>query len=567
MKNKILLFALFLSISIYGQERYEPEILILAPFSVKYEKDFKEEISKINEKLKEYNNSLESTEYLNSPEFKNQPENIQRMVAAEIEYSKRSNFYNNTSLIAEQFLAYIFFEKFPNLLIELSNKKSNGTREDLEQLAKKKNLQYVLNFPSIRSFKKEGQSYTEVEFQLFDHKQDSILLQEKFIGNSTNPGFEFACEDQSVSCTLNNALSQGLNEILYIIASNSPSLKREKELSLLRYKELLYKHYQIGSKNDFTKEIITNSALRIDSDLYQTLINSDSTKFVAFYIKQGSKQNLKSLNDHNDDNNVTILTDKSLSDKEIFDIPQTYAFIIKGVKFENHWYLDKSNATYFEATNMDSAKKQYFNNLQNWNFFKENSTTFNKDFWNTKLFEKVPDLKKDPEWDEYGDNIWKTEEINNRDYIGLYEIVADNMIEDLEAENDSYEERAKKILQTKYDSLESSDSKNYTKISKHSLIFPKDKEYSLNPVLIEEENGKKTIRYFLLLNNSNAIYEWVYFVPKEVDTNYYGDKVVEQISSLTDWNFSVYNLNDENFWKEYVFKKENEKYIYLRKVN
>jgi hypothetical protein len=39
---------------------------------------------------------------------------------------------------------------------------------------------------------------------------------------------------------------------------------------------------------------------------------------------------------------------------------------------------------------------QFLNNLQYWNFFKDDSVTFNADFWETGLFKKVKDLRKDP---------------------------------------------------------------------------------------------------------------------------------------------------------------------------
>ena len=140
------------------------------------------------------------------------------------------------------------------------------------------------------------------------------------------------------------------------------------------------------------------------------------------------------------------------------------------------------------------------------------------------------------------------------------------MIKNLKEKNDSYEKKTKEIFQKKYDSLEAGNSSKYTKISKHSLVFPKDRKYALNPVLIENAQGEKTIHYFLLTNNSKNFYEWTYFISKKVDDRYYGDDVVEQISGLTDWNFSVYNLNDSKFWENYVFKKENKEYSYLREI-
>ena len=81
----------------------------------------------------------------------------------------------------------------------------------------------------------------------------------------------------------------------------------------------------------------------------------------------------------------------------------------------------------FQLPKLVRKQLQFLNNLQDWNFFKIDSTTFNPDFWETNLFNKIKDIRKDPEWNKYGKTIWKTEEEENRNYIGLYEIVADQL--------------------------------------------------------------------------------------------------------------------------------------------
>jgi hypothetical protein len=42
------------------------------------------------------------------------------------------------------------------------------------------------------------------------------------------------------------------------------------------------------------------------------------------------------------------------------------------------------------------------------------------------LFEKITDKRKDPNWEKYKD-MWGDEERENRAYIGLYELVADQL--------------------------------------------------------------------------------------------------------------------------------------------
>jgi len=236
------------------------------------------------------------------------------------------------------------------------------------------------------------------------------------------------------------------------------------------------------------------------------------------------------------------------------------------LKYKDKWYYEKSNVTYFEAKTLTDGQQKFFNNLQRWNFFKENSTEFSPDFWETKLFKRVPDLSQDPDWEKYGESIWKTDEINNRPYIGLYEMVADKMRKDLEMENSAFNKTKEELFAQFYLKLKSKNSETYYKISEHSLIYPADKSIVINPTLITNKEGRKTIHYFVILGNPNSVFEWTYFEPKIVTDNLYGSEVVEQISSLTEWNFSVDNLNDTEFWNKYVLLKSGDTYKYLTEV-
>lgn len=423
-----ILFFLTISTS-FGQANYEPQILILSPNDIKYDKAFDKEIADYNILIKKNNKFAEQEKSLKSKEFSTQPPNIKRMMKSEVAYSKKIDFVKQASFISEQFLAYRFFEKFPNLLIELKDIKTKGSIEDFKQLSEQTNLQYVLNFPSISFYKENGVSYAKLAVQLYNYSTNSLLIDTSYIGDWYNPGFEFACSDSSLSCTINNSLAQALDNVVYNIAANSPTLKKERELSKARLEIIRTDYYNKPLAKSFISNVISPKDSNINlSNLYQTIINEDSSKFVAFFIDKVSKQNLKQLNENKNDKNVKIIADKSIKDTGYLDnIPQTYAYIVKAVKYKGKWYYEKSNATYFEPQDNEGGRLQFLNNLQTWNFFRESSTTFNPDFWETSLFEKIKDLRKDPDWDKYGSTIWKTEEEENRNYIGLYEIVVDQL--------------------------------------------------------------------------------------------------------------------------------------------
>lgn len=568
MKHLMTILLLLTLTTIFGQAVYEPQILILAPNVTKYEKAFEKEVKNYNKEIKKNTNTSEQIQVLNSPDFKKQPENIQTIAKSEIEFSKDLDFFKQASFISEQFLAYRFFEKFPNLLIKLKDAKSNGTLDDLKIQSEKEKLQYVLNFASIELYKEGKVSCAKITVQLYDNISKSILLDKHYIGDWSNPGFEFACEDKTINCTLHNALSQALEEVIYTIASNSPTLKKERQLQQERFDVLMNSYFNQPFDKQSVKNIISPSDSNINSDIvYQALFSTDKNKFVAFFLEQVATQDFKTLKDNEKDKNVNIISSKDIKDEGFLDeIPKTYGYIVKGLKYKDKWYYEKCNVTYFEPKTLNDGQQKFFNNLQQWNFFKDNSTEFSPDFWDAKLFKKVPDLRQDPEWEKYGATIWKADELNNRPYIGLYEMVADNMRKELATQNAEFERAKKEQLTQFYNGLKSSKPDSYQKISEHSLIYPSDKSIVLNPTLITNKEGKKAIHYFVMLSHQNRVFEWNYFEPKIIADHLYGSQVVEQISTLTDWNFSVDNLNDMEFWNKYVLLKSGDSYKYLNEV-
>ena len=565
------LITLLVSILTFGQEKLEPTILILSPNRTEYEKSFKKEINDYNNSLVKNQNNSETESYLNSDDFLSQPENIREMIKSEIEFAKNVDFFKNASSISEQFLAYRLFEKFPNLLIILKDQKSDSSLRDLKSQTENDKFQYVLNFSKIELYEKDNIGYAKIKIQLFDGISNSIILDESYIGDWNNPGFEFACTNQSINCTINNALSKALNDIVYTIAINSPKLKKEKQLSQERLNLLSNEYLNQDFDEQFLKTIINDN----NDKPFQLLLNNDKTKFVAFFIEQVSSQNFKDLTENKKDKNVKIISPNDIKDKEYLEeIPRTYAYIIKAVKYNEKWYYEKSNVTYFQANSIKEGEEQYFNNLQQWNFFKENSTELNTNFWETSLFEKVTDLKKDPDWDKYGESIWKTDEVNNRNYIGLYEIVADSLRKEKQSKrkekqskNTSFEEQLNEnVFKPNYEVLKKNNPNNYSKLSVHSFIYSENRDLAINPVLVTNKKDVKAIHYFVAFDNSNELYEWTYFKPLIIEGNLFGSEVVDQIGSLTEWNFSIDNLNDEKFWNQYVLLKQGNDFKYLSKI-
>src|SRR5690606_38698817 len=265
-------------------------------------------------------NAAEAEVYFKSDDFLSQPENIQLIIKSEFEFAKNLDFFKNASSISAQFLAYRFFEKFPNLLIIPIDQKSDGSLNDLKSKSENNEFQYVLNFSEIELYKKDHIGYAKIKVQLFDGMSNSIILNESYIGDWNNPGFEFSCTHQSINCTINNALSKALSDIVYTIAINSPTLIKEKQLSEERFNILSNQYLN----NDFDEQFL-KSVLKVNNDKpFQVLLNNDKTKFVAFFIEQVSPQDFKELTKNKKDKNVKIISPNDIKDEEFLEeIPRT----------------------------------------------------------------------------------------------------------------------------------------------------------------------------------------------------------------------------------------------------
>ncbi len=590
-----LTVTLTISFASFGQT-YEPEILILSPNELKFEKSFETELKTKNKELSNRLKNLEQADFTKSEEFKKQPANIQRITLSEVKFLENIDFSKQTSFIAQQYLSYRFYERFNNLLILLSDQKSEGGVAELKRVADTEKMQYILNFSRIYLFKKDGISYAKISAQLYDNVSQTLLINSDFEGDWRNPGFEFACKDKSVDCTINNAISKALDEVIYQVASNSPTIKRDRELAQLRFNELISNYYSKPNNKEFLESIIPQPDSNVVlTDQYQLLIDPTKTKFVAFFIEQISAQDFKTLKDNKRDKNINIISSKDIKDAGLLnEIPQTYAYIVKGVKYNNKWYYEKSNVTYFEAKSLEDGKQKYFSNLAKWSFFKENSTEFDPDFWETYFFEKVESsvTKNNKEIEEIKSQLAKStpedretsqemidnyyeEDLKNKEYLGLYKIVANQIRLEKRRLDEQFSESIKLGLLPKFyeDYCKKNKINGYIKMNGKDiqLIFPSDKSVILSPIVLDYGNDKKELNFFVLIpsgEKSFSIFKWDYFKPiKPKYASMYGLEVNEQLNQITKWNFSFDTLDDKNFWDNYVLLKLGENYKYLKRVD
>lgn len=566
------LFILFISPTMFAQASIEPQILILSPYKTNYDKAFEDELNIKNKEIQlSAQKAIKENTFLPSG-FKYETESIQASYRSQLEYSKNLDFFKDVSSTLLKLLVDNFKLNFRNPLITLKDTVSVGLINDLRKISKKENVQFVVNFPLIELYKYNETSYAAVTFQLFDKVTDGIVLENTFSEDWSDRNLMLPCTDKTIDCCVKNALHKITLRIREAVKLNSPNFIQERNIFKER-SELLTKNYLYQPFDQhFLDTIIPISDSTISfNSLYQLLINNDRSKFVALFSERISGKVYLSYQNSRKINgpvNVSLPVDNS-------DMAMgSYSYIISGVRYNNKWYYEKSNIFYTDARNDEEGKKSMLFKLTKLNFFKDNSTEVNPDFWETKLFEKVDTVPNNSFIQGYKELLWKIDSSNYKDYIGLSKIVAKKFRKE---KRDSLRLKDSEIINTYIKPLTDklNAQKKYEVVSlrykffDHIFVNTSDRKVILCPVNLKERGKDSTLKYFVLLqdqNNRYKLYEWNYFESSNSSNNDSIHTLKDQINSLTYWEYSIDTVDDPKFWNEYVLKQSSGKYVYLAEV-
>lgn len=551
-------------------QQYEPSILILSPDETSAAEELKPEIEQlaagVTSAKTEMELELKST--LQKAEKDGKPANIKMMYRKQIEFAADLNFYSIIPLVAEGYLQHRLIHRFKNLLIYAVKEKSGVQVEELAHLAKKHEMHYIMDFPEVRSYLKNNAKRTTIRVRLYDDRNKDIILDREYTGDDRNPGFEFTCKDSTLSCTISNSLSQALAEIIDIVALNDPTIIQERNLAQERANVLESKYYTKKPDKEILEILAKNGINNLSPGYYQGLMDNKKEKLIAFFARANDIETFRDLK-RRDDKGVQIIQD----DFNLGKIPDIYAYVVVGVYYDSTWYLKREQVTYFNAKDLEVGRKDFFNNLQQWGFFKNNSTDFNSEFWESYFFERVKDVTKEPNYKKYYESIYKSLERDNEGYVGMYEVVADQLRKERTEEIDQFrKEVSGHLLKPYLDHLKSAKPEEFADYAlmynKFTLIFPRDKSVILNPIQITDSKGENSLRYFVWFPDTREVYEWLYLKPTRLNAKqwHYGSEIIKGLTTVTDWDFGFETLDDQNFWNTYVLAKEEGKYKYLRRI-
>jgi hypothetical protein len=557
------LFCLF-AMGVKAQS-YEPSIVILTPKGRVEDKKVQKEIRKHTELIAGRSEEMVRRYEQELEDSKDREENIRLMLQRQAAFSKNLDYYTVIPSVAEGYLQYRLFERFKNLLVFAVNEQSDGTSASLKEIGGKYQTQYVLNFSNVHSFVEGGKKQVAITVQFYDCTQQKIMLEREYTGDDENPGFEFTCEEGTLFCGINNALAPALSAILKIIATDSPTIQKEKRLAKERAEKLTALYAQKAPAN--ITQLITEKGSGIPvKGYYQGIMNEAGNKFIGFFALDTKSADFKSINTKEDRS-----VDMTLGDGQSFgDTPGIYAYVVIGIRQDSTWYFKKDKVSYFNASRLEEGRQAYFNKLQQWSFFEENTSNVSTGFWETYFFRKIEDKRLDPDWEKYGATIWASEEMNNRPYIGMYELIADELKEQEDQKREAYNQQyAAKTVKPFFEKLKGSSTRftDYKLINdNYILICPPDRSVILCPVEIIDAKNVHTLQFFVFIPGTTEVYEWTRFKPLEAgQKKITGSDIIDQLERYTTWNFSIDYVSDPNFWQQQVLHKENGTYLYLKK--
>ena len=563
-KFSILFFLFLFSVNIHSQEKFDPSILILQPAKIEVDRDNDREYRRIRTGINFIKRYLQR--HLPDPDEEVE-ENLQIMVKNKNEIISKLNIKDYFSLVIRTDLENTISDVFPDFLVLQSRNKSTEDVEKLENIAENQQVRYVFSIPNINISDKNDIKEVVYTVLLYDNKSKEILTYQKYYGTDNKEDSQAFCTESSIACVVENAVALIVEDLIFVFGENSPYIAQILETDSNRNKKI---DGLLGSTSTSlnSSDIISNYKTDLKTgSIYYEIFSPDSSKFISFL---GEKNKAKKISEVKE---FYSSSTKIIGETEVFGIeklPNTFAHIISGVKQDGDWHLSSSKNSIFNSESIDQGVLNYtYETLKNLSFFKDNSDSINTVFWEMGLFELIKDITKTEEYKKNPEKF-EIEMLRDRDYIGDFRLVANLKREELKEKYRLFEERIEyKYLTPYFESLKNNpdvELDSYLKLNNYEIhfIYSSDSTYVIFPLGVSL-NFDSTIhlRFYLFDTSTQQLYSWTYFDPIEVKSGFYGEEVYELMSSITEWNFEFQTLDNPVFWNDYVFKKENDQFLYI----
>lgn len=221
MKRAILLMLLLCTNSfLFPQDNEaikERTLIILSSADNAIPPSLKSEIDSMDSIYKDLGKQSYTAEesIVKDPIFKKMNGSRQTMILEGNRFIKNINFFNSVGFNIARYLQSIYSDyDYKNFnVFALSESSQQGRVEDMQKIALKFNVKYILNVHKIKVFVSPVRKVV-IEAELYNARTKKLVFQKKFDGESVNPGGYFMCEEGSTNCCLSNATQKLFYEIL-----------------------------------------------------------------------------------------------------------------------------------------------------------------------------------------------------------------------------------------------------------------------------------------------------------------------------------------------------------------
>jgi hypothetical protein len=304
--------------------------------------------------------------------------------------------------------------------------------------------------------------------------------------------------------------------------------------------------------NIVPREFIAAAETELDEeisskDCYKYLYNSDSTRFLAFFIQKKRDPTYEKLTRFGQ----TVHLHNRASDTDSIEF---YGYVLWGMNYNNNWYYHKDRENEFWSKNTKEAQLDFVHYILSRIDFFLNFRKNNEVFWEnggrTEVFKVLP---------------------NNNSYLeeftGYPEIVGWHKVSKVGRQkqilNEQIEKMACKIEDDLWDTLHKSDSSTFhsrykSKYSGKSclVLYNSERNNILLPILYYDNHSNPWVTYFFVKINpeETSIYSWTKFPTKQI-TRESGSESLEIVydirNFIENWNWGTVNLiSNEHFWTE-----------------
>jgi hypothetical protein len=228
----IIIFIFFLFTNSFGQNIDTLQVIVLSPNKIEVADNYLTEYNKLQKEIIDKRIALKEQKTKDKKEnieaFKNQPDYTKKMYDNELNFYESLTIENYISIVVREYIAYRLYKPFkikPRLVLVTTLKSSSDIKEYAE-LSKGKQNFFIINFPTMKIYKENGELKVLTKTELYSKKTNEILLSQDNIGLAKSGMTDYPmCSGDNWDCAFVNSVYPSLFEILKIIVDKKVETK------------------------------------------------------------------------------------------------------------------------------------------------------------------------------------------------------------------------------------------------------------------------------------------------------------------------------------------------------